>query len=138
MKKISKKNIRIRHFKEISAFDSRNFFVGTFDNIIDIINLKKIKNLNIFKKSLFNYFLPGQFKDSVKNYIKKYSYINYNLNNNLLIDIINTETIVLFKYKNFVFFNNLNIFKYKTFFNMFFYLLKKKTYKMFFLFCLFF
>jgi hypothetical protein len=137
MKKISKKNIRIRYFNEISAFDTRNFFISIFDNILDMIFLNKNKNITIFKKSLYNYFLPGIFKFSIKNYIKNHSYINYyDLNN--IIDLINKENIILIKYKDFVFLNNLKIFVYDNFYNMFFFLIKKNIYKLQILFCLFF
>lgn len=108
MKKISKKSIRIRYIKEIfTSFNlNKDFIICSLDHIKDIKKIRLNNNIEVFKKSLYNYILPGIFYNSVTLYLKKHSFINYNID---LKTIINNKDIIIFKYKNFIFYNNLNI-----------------------------
>ena len=111
MKKISKKIILIKNLKKIDSIFISNFYLVSVNNLIDI---NKELNFSVFKKGLYRYILPGKFLNPIKNYFKKHTYINYNLNNMLMLNLINNKDIIAYKYNNFVFLNNFSILRNST------------------------
>jgi len=102
MKKISKKIILIKTLNEPNLIFNSNFYLVSVDNLIDIN-----KEINyVYKKGLYRYILPGKFALPIKKYFKTHTYMNYELNKNILLNFINNKNIILYKYNNFVFLNN--------------------------------
>ena len=102
MKKTSKKIILIKTLNEPNLIFNSNFYLVSLDKLIDIN-----KEINyLFKKGLYRYILPGKFILPIKNYFKTHTYINYELNKNILLNLINNKNIIIFKYNNFIFLNN--------------------------------
>jgi len=102
MQKISKKIILVKDLKKINVIFNSNFYLVSANNLTVIKDL----NYSVYKKGLYRYILPGKFLMSIKNYFKKHTYINYNLNKLIMVDLINNNDIVLYKYNNYVFLNN--------------------------------
>lgn len=134
MKKISKKIILIKTLNEPNLIFNSNFYLVSMEKLIDIN--KEINNL--FKKGLYRYILPGKFILPIKNYFKTHTYINYELNKNVLFNLINNKNIILFKYKNFIFLNNPLILRHVQSSLNFEYFNNINVFKKFFLICLLF
>jgi hypothetical protein len=134
MKKISKKIILIKTLNEPNLIFNSNFYLVSMDKLIDIN--KEVNNL--FKKGLYRYILPGKFILPIKNYFKTHTYINYELNKNVLFNLINNKNIILFKYNNFIFFNNPLILRHVQSSLNFEYFNNVNVFKKFFLICLLF
>jgi hypothetical protein len=134
MKKISKKIILIKTLNEPNLIFNSNFYLVSADKIIDI----NIEINNLFKKGLYRYILPGKFILPIKNYFKTHTYINYELNKNVLLNLINNKNIILFKYNNFIFFNNPLILRHVQLSLNFEYFNNVNVFKKFFLICLLF
>lgn len=135
MKKISKKIILIKNLKKIDSIFISNFYLVSANNLIDI---NKELNFSVFKKGLYRYILPGQFLNPIKNYFKKHTYINYNLNKTLMLNLINNKEIIVYKYNNFVFLNNLSVLRNSTINKNFEFFTYPCTFRKFFLICLLF
>ena len=134
MKKISKKIILIKTLNEPNLIFNSNFYLVSMDKLIDIN--KEVNNL--FKKGLYRYILPGKFILPIKNYFKTHTYINYELNKNVLFNLIKNKIIILFKYNNFIFFNNPLILRHVQSSLNFEYFNNVNVFKKFFLICLLF
>jgi hypothetical protein len=134
MKKISKKIILIKTLNEPNLIFNSNFYLVSMDKLMDIN--KEINNL--FKKGLYRYILPGKFILPIKNYFKTHTYINYELNKNVLFNLINNKNIILFKYNNFIFLNNPLILRHVQSSLNFEYFNNVNVFKKFFLICLLF
>jgi hypothetical protein len=134
MKKISKKIILIKTLNEPNLIFNSNFYLVSMDKLIDIN--KEVNNL--FKKGLYRYILPGKFILPIKNYFKTHTYINYELNKNVLFNLINNKNIIIFKYNNFIFFNNPLILRHVQSSLNFEYFNNVNVFKKFFLICLLF
>ena len=134
MKKTSKKIILIKTLNEPNLIFNSNFYLVSLDKLIDIN-----KEINyLFKKGLYRYILPGKFILPIKNYFKTHTYINYELNKNILLNLINNKNIIIFKYNNFIFLNNPLILRHVQSSLNFEYFNNVNMFKKFFLICLLF
>ena len=134
MKKTSKKIILIKTLNEPNLIFNSNFYLVSLDKLIDIN-----KEINyLFKKGLYRYILPGKFILPIKNYFKTHTYINYELNKNILLNLINNKNIIIFKYNNFIFLNNPLILRHVQSSLNFEYFNNVNVFKKFFLICLLF
>lgn len=133
MQKISKKIILIKFFDEI-CFNifKMNFYLVSFDNIQEINN----SDISLYKKGLYRYILPGKFKLPIKMYFLKHTYINFDFTINLIETLINNKNIVVFKYNNIIFLNNINILRNKQINSHFEYLNNIVVFKKLLLICL--
>jgi hypothetical protein len=135
MRKTSKKFIPIRYIKILSGLNL-NFYLVSTNTILDL----KINNndILIYKKGLYRYLLPGRFRHPIKNYFKIHTYIDFNFNIELINSYIVNKDIILYNYKGYIFFNNLEIFRYTDKSLMIEFLALIPSYKKFFMLCLFF
>jgi hypothetical protein len=100
MKKISKKhivNVKITHLL------NKDFVILTSKTLIP--------DLLLYKKGLLKFILPGNIMNYKKNFYN-YTLIDFNLNSLNILTYINYN-IKVFVFKNEVFKNNLNIFRFK-------------------------
>lgn len=135
MKKISKKIILVKQLKNLNSIFASNFFLVSVNTVCDI---DKDLKFSIFKKGFYRYILPGKFLMPIKYYFKKHTYINYNLTKMLLLNLINNNNIILFKYNNFVFLNNSLILRNSTLNTNFEFFKHFSMFRKFFLLCLIF
>lgn len=105
MKKISKKVININSIHDLIVLD---FCLVSSENILNI----NLDNIKIYKKGLYRFLLPGKFFNEIKEYFKKHTYINFNINKNLLNLYIQNKNIIIFKFKGYIFYNNKDILRF--------------------------
>jgi hypothetical protein len=111
MKKICKKIILIKSIED-SKYDNLDFYILNHNDL----KLKDVENplLVLSKKGLYRYILPGKFLLDIKKYFPQHTYIQYgNISKDLIKILLDNKNIVIFKYKNSVFFNNSKIIRYK-------------------------
>lgn len=108
MKKISKQNTQLSKFKyyknQILKFD---FFIMVINDLRKLQNYKN--NMIVIPKSFLKFLIPGKLLNKEILIKNKINIINYNFE--VFINIINCNEILFFKYKNFIFKNNLSILK---------------------------
>jgi len=109
MRKTSKKFIPISYINILSKNLDINFYLVSTNNILEI---EKNLDILIYKKGLYRYLLPGKFFFSIKTYFKTHTFINFNLNKDLIKSLIINKDVILFNYKGYIFFNNPLIFRY--------------------------
>jgi hypothetical protein len=137
MRKTSKKFIPIRYIKILSERLNLNFYLVSTNTILDLKN-NDDDDILIYKKGLYRYLLPGKFINPLKNYFKVHTYINFNLNKDLINNYIINKDIILYNYNGYIFLNNLEIFRYTNKFLMVEFLYLVPSYKKFFCISLFF
>lgn len=111
MKKICKKIILIKSIEDCK-YDNLDFYILNHSDL----KLKDVENplLILSKKGLYRYILPGRFALDIKKYFPQHTYIQYgNISKDLIKILLENKNIVIFKYKNSVFFNNSKIIRYK-------------------------
>lgn len=135
MQKTSKKIILIKNLNKIDSILNINFYLVSAINISDI---DKNLNLSVYKKGLYRYILPGKFIKPIKNYFPTHTYINFNLNKNNFSQLIKNPNIILYKYNNWIFFNNLLILRHSVVNLNFEFFNNISIFKKFLLFCLLF
>lgn len=109
MQKISKKIILIKNLNKIDFIFNTNFYLVSATNISDI---NKELNLSVYKKGLYRYILPGRFLKSIKYYFPNHTYINFDFKKDFFSQLIKNQNIILYKYNNLIFLNNLLILRH--------------------------
>jgi|LakMenEpi03Aug12_release.lakeMendotaPanAssembly.Ray.scaffolds.fasta_scaffold2025030_1 hypothetical protein len=111
MKKICKKIILIKSLDE-PKYNHLDFYIFNHTDS----KLKDVENpLLIFsKKGLYRYILPGKFPLDLKKYFPQHTYIQYgNISKDIIPKLFSNKNIIIFKYKDSIFFNNSKIFRHE-------------------------